>query len=254
MKITAIGRGSAFAPISIGNSNFLFEENGKFMVFDFGTTAPYILRDEMGFDLGDIDAVYLTHAHGDHIGGIEFLSFYRYFIPNKTGQTVRPKLFVYSDFIQPLWCQSLKGGLDGHHGKTMGLTDYYECNPIKKNKHFIWQGIQFQPFETLHINCGFMQKDSYGLFISNPKTGKRGMITGDTVFNPYGLNYLYATSDIIFHDCETYETRSNVHANIADLKTLDPIIKSKMWLYHYGEKVDAPGFAGFVEKGQVFEI
>lgn len=254
MKIKAIGRGGAFAPLSIGNSNFLFEEDGKLMVFDFGSTAPYILRDELGINLCDIDAVYLSHEHADHIGGVEHLAFYRYFVPTSSGLPERPKLYVASCFIQTLWNHSLKGGLDGHHGKVMSLTDYFECIPIQGNKHFFWQGVKFTPFQTLHINCGFTIKNSYGLFIENPKTRKKGMITGDTVFNRDGLSFLFKESDIIFHDCETYARRSCVHANIEDLKTLEPEVKEKMWLYHYSDKVDAPGFAGFVEKFQEFEL
>lgn len=254
MKIKAIGRGGAFAPLSIGNSNFLFEENGKFMMFDYGSTAPYILRDEMGFDFGDIDAVYATHAHADHVGGFENLAFYRYFVPTRKGITERPKLFIASSLIESLWNHTLKGGLDGHHGRVMSLTDYFECFPIQKNKSFIWEGIKFTPFQTMHINCGFSIKNSYGLFIENPKTGKTGMITGDTVFNKDGLDFLFQKSDIIFHDCETSVGRSRVHANIEDLRNLEENVRAKMWLYHYGEKVEIPGFAGFVEKFQEFEI
>lgn len=254
MKITAIGISGAFAPISLGNSNFLFEEDGKFMLFDCGTTAVYILRDEWGFDIGNIDAVYITHSHADH-ANLEHLAFYRFFVPNSTGKPVRPKLFIASSLIQPLWEHTLKGGLDGHHGRSLNLTDYFECSPIQKNKSFIWQGIKMTPFRVTHVNTGYELKPSYGLFIENPKTGKSLMITGDTCFNPDGLSYLYERADVIFHDCEVSEIRSKVHANWEDLKTLPPEIRKKTWCYHYSKvPEDIKDFAGFIKKGQEFEI
>ena len=256
MKIIAIGRGGAWAPMSIGNSNFLFEEDGKFMMFDFGLTAFHTLRDEMKFDLGDISALYISHAHADHCTLEPFL-FYRYFVPNKSGKPVRPKLYVHSDFIQPLWNNTLKGGLDALHGKVAALTDYCECFPIHKNKSFIFEGIKMTPFQTTHVNFAFSIRLSYGLLIENPKTGKSCMISGDTVFNPSGLNYLYERADLILHDVEVSANRSHVHPHITDLSTLSPEIKSKMYLYHYSELPEDPdqyGFAGFVEKFQEFNI
>ena len=254
MKITAIGHGGAFAPISIGNSNFLFEEDGKYFLFDCSIFTMHILREEMKFDIGDIDALYITHQHFDHHGGGPYLGLYRYFVPNSTGKPVRPKLFIASSLIESLWNSSWKGDLEGLHGRIATLTDYFDCRPIQKSKTFIWQGIKFTPFQTVHVNSGFAIKNSYGLFIENPKTGKTGMISGDTIFNPDGLDYIFQKSDIIFHDCETSPFRSKVHANIEDLRTLPVDIKKKMWLYHYNDKVDGTGFAGFVEKSQIFEI
>jgi len=53
MKLKFIGRGGAFAPMSIGQSNMIFEHQGKRMLLDCGTTEPYILRVEKGqeFDI-----------------------------------------------------------------------------------------------------------------------------------------------------------------------------------------------------------
>lgn len=253
MKLKVIGRGGAFAPISIGNSNFLLEEDGKYFLIDCGTTAVYILRDEWGFDIGDIDSLYATHNHADHFS-VEFLAFYRYFVPNKTGKTVRPKLYAASALMPSLWNETMKGGLDSLHGKVANITDYFECFPIQKNKSFMWQGVKFTPFATLHIQSGFSIKNSYGLYIENPKNGKRTTITGDTVWNPSGLNYFYENSDLILSDCETTVNRSFVHPNIVDLRTLAPEIKAKMALYHYSERGPDEDFLCWVEKGQIFEI
>jgi hypothetical protein len=41
------------------------------------------------------------------------------------------------------------------------------------------------------------------------------------------------------------------------LKTLEPEIRAKMWLYHYADKIPTfkeDGFMGFVEKGQEFDL
>jgi len=266
MKLTFLGRGGAFAPMSIGNSSMMFtSENGKRMMFDFGATAPYVYRDEMGLDFKDIDAVYITHQHGDHIGGLELLAFSRYFIPIKdaSGTVVRPKLYAMRTLMRDLWEHSLRGGLESLQGKIMSLTDYFDCKPISDNKHFDWEGYRFTPIQTVHVRSGYIIKHSYGLGIAKLlPSGKTTnnyydtYITSDTQFD-LGLMEYYKKANRIFHDCETTPFKSNVHPNYADLKTLPDDVKKKMWLYHYGAAIDTyteDGFAGFVEKGQVFEF
>ena len=70
MELTFIGRGGAFAPMNIGQSNMFFEKNGKRLMLDCGTTAPYILRDEMGIDLTakEWDGIYISHMHVADMG------------------------------------------------------------------------------------------------------------------------------------------------------------------------------------------
>lgn len=257
MKLTFLGRGGAFAPISVGNSNMLLEaDTGKKMLIDFGTTAPYIYRDEMGLDFQDIDAVYLTHSHADHVGGIEFFAFHRYFLPKKENNTIiRPKLFAVRDLMKELWDNTLKGGLESLQGKIMNLTDYFDCRPISTNRIFSWEGLYFTPIQTVHVRSGYIIKHSYGVGIGRSQTTYDLYITSDTQFDR-GLMEYYYRSKVIFQDCETGNYRSIVHAHYDDLKTLPEEIKRKMWLYHYNQKEDheKDGFAGFVEKGQTFEF
>lgn len=276
MKITFIGRGGAFAPLSIGNSNMMFtSDNGRRLMVDFGSTAPYIYRDEMGMDFKDIDGVYITHLHADHISGLEMLAFSRYFMPKKdeSGQFVRPKLYAVRGLMKDLWEHCLRGGLESLQGKIMSLTDYFDCKPVSENKHFIWEGYEFTPVQTVHVRSGYIIKHSYGLTVrkvplkkplglgfidmeSPPAFKFDAYITSDTQFD-MGLMDYYYTSRTIFHDCETYPQKSYVHPHYSDLTTLPKDVKNRMWLYHYGQKIDTfkeDGFAGFVEKGQEFTI
>ena len=271
MRILFLGIGGAFAPMSMGNSNMLITaDSGKRMMIDWGTTAPYIYRDEMGLDFKDIDAMYITHQHGDHMGGMELFAFSRFFIPLKDaeGHSVRPKLFAVRNLMKELW-ESLKGGLESLQGKIMTLTDYFDCHPVTENSSFEWEGYKFTPVQTIHVRSGYIIKYSYGLAIRKIITTQKGWktsrlvkdeydayITSDTQFDR-GLIKYYESSKIIFHDCETGPYKSIVHPHYDDLMTLPEDCKKKMWLYHYGKKVDsvvADGFAGFVDKGQEFEF
>ncbi len=269
LKLQFLGVGGAFAPIAKGNSNMMLtSESGKRLMIDFGTTAPYIYRDEFKLDFADIDALWISHLHADHIGGLEMLAFARYFIPKRdaSGQIIKIKLFMVPELMRELWETSLKGGLESVEGKVMNLTDYFECIPVPANGQFGWQGYIFQPVQTIHVMSGYQFKNSYGLiFCENQRADvpsfaggpHKTFVTTDTQFAPYQLTHFYSHADIIFHDCETLAYKSHVHAHYEDLRSLPKATKKKMWLYHYGEKqttVKEDGFAGFVEKGQVFEV
>jgi hypothetical protein len=164
--------------------------------------------------------------------------------------------------MQEMWDQSLSGGLDSIEGQVMTLTGYFKCCPVQINDSFYWEGIKFTPIQTVHIMAGYKIRNSYGLLIDNtPKVCKMYtpvFFTSDTQFCPAQIAKFYAHSDLILQDCETSPFKSGVHAHYDDLKTLPNGMRSKMWLYHYqpNPKQDAKAdeFAGFVKKGQVFEI
>ena len=259
MKMKFIGVGGAFAPISVGNSNMLLSHNGKNMLIDCGVTAPFILRDEWGIHHTEIDAIWVSHLHSDHIGGLEHYAFMRYFVPvrDQVGNVIKPKLYTIRYLMQELWDNSLKGGLESVEGKITTLTDFFDCKPIEPNDSFEWQGYHFQPVQTIHVMAGYMFRYSYGLMITNPETKKVTFVTTDTQFAPHQLHKFYEMSDVIFHDCETLPFKSHVHAHYEDLKTLSAEVKAKMHLYHYAKPISSwkqDGFCGFVTKGDEFEI
>ncbi len=68
MKFTVLGSGST------GNSVLICTEKTKVLV-DAGLSAKETLRRLMlvGVDFNDLDAVLITHEHGDHAGGLRVL-------------------------------------------------------------------------------------------------------------------------------------------------------------------------------------
>jgi ribonuclease BN (tRNA processing enzyme) len=81
MRLTVLGSGDAFGAGGRFHSAYLTEAPGATFLLDCG---PSILQaaKRVSWDLEKLDAVLLTHLHGDHFGGIPFLFMeYRYETP-----------------------------------------------------------------------------------------------------------------------------------------------------------------------------
>jgi ribonuclease BN (tRNA processing enzyme) len=122
---------------------------------------------------------------------------------------------------------------------------------------FEWEGIKFELVKGHHVYANKVPMRVYGLFFQSPDTGKKVYFTADTMMTKETKLRCHK-ADIIFHDCETYAHHSGVHAHYDDLAKLEPHIKSKMWLYHYGPNpAQVPvsdGFLGFACKHQVVDL
>lgn len=259
MKIKFIGVGSAFTTPEYYQSNMLVTvRSGKKMLLDCGSDARFALSEcnINNYNLGDeIDAIYISHLHADHIGGMEWLAFNTYFGPKR----VKPKLFMEAQLMDQMWNNSLRGGLGCIEGKEMHLSDYFKCRPLSCNASFLWEGIGFTLVEMPHVITEGRNHNSYGLVVKAERyKGSSVFITMDTHFQPDCIAAISEKVRLIFHDCETSRYKSIIHTHYEDLCTLHAEIKQKMWLYHYQPNPDynpeADGFKGFVKKGQEFNF
>ena len=71
-EIVFVGTGDAFGSGGRRNSAILVRDAGKTLLLDCGPTTLSGLK-ELGIDPQEIDAVALSHFHGDHIAGLPFL-------------------------------------------------------------------------------------------------------------------------------------------------------------------------------------
>lgn len=253
MKLTFLGTGSA-ATVGADNyhSNMLLEDAAKQrLLIDCGSDIRFSLL-ERGLSYKDIAAVYISHLHADHVGGLEWLALCTQFDP----ECGKPTLYITDTLVHDVWHKVLEGGLSTLQGTVANLASYFNVVALPQNGVFKWKDANLQLVQTVHVMNGFSLMPSYGLFITVKK--QTIFLTTDTQLAPNQIKTFYQQADIIFHDCETTATKSGVHAHYTELSTLEPQYKAKMWLYHYspGELPDAQqaGFKGFVQKGQCFDL
>ena len=250
MKLTFLGSGDAFSTIPINyQSNLLLEDNADCLLIDCGSHAQNSLNTH-GLTYSHIRHVYISHLHADHIGGLEWLGFSSYF----DVKCKKPTLYLHHDIKKTLWNNSLSGGMNCLEDKRASLSTYFNVHSCFK--YFTWNQIRFYLIQTTHAYQNKKKLPCYGLFFKLNDT--RIYMTGDTQFTPQYLMPYYKKADLIFHDCDTSNSKKTIHSPYKKLVTLPYSIKQKMWLYHYQDhrrrKPKQDGFRGFVKKGQCFRF
>lgn len=252
MQLKFLGSGSAF---TVGQDNFqsnvLVEFEGRRLLLDCGGDIRHSLAAQ-NLSYVDVDEVYVSHLHADHIGGLEYLGFSTKFDP----RCVRPRLHIADDLAEPLWNQSLAGGMSDVDDGSATLDTFFDVNPVPSGGSFTWQDITFQLVPVPHVTTTRGTLFSYGLFFD--AHGVKIFFTTDTQFAPGALKKYFNDADVIFHDAETSVVKSGVHAHYDQLRKLPAKIKRKTWLYHFNAgplpDAHADGFLGFVRRGQSFDL
>ncbi len=281
MKLTWLGTGSAFT-YNNSQTNALIEfDNGYKLLVDCGGDVRRALMDACKYGHRDINGVYISHLHADHIGGMEWLAFASFFDPGYDNpydseieerkvceRTGRPQLFVSEFLADDLWNRALSAGLASLQGQRCTIDTYFDVHPVEKNGVFQCNGTEFRLVQTIHFVNGCTFELSFGLLFD--AGDEVVFITTDTQFAPNQIKDFYDKATIIFHDAECSPFKSGVHSHFDELVTLDDETKAKLWLVHYQDdvlhgpalliagkwedKLAEAGFRGFVTPGQSFEF
>jgi ribonuclease BN (tRNA processing enzyme) len=249
MKIKIIGSGNAFSMINF-NVSYVLEEDNKKLLVDCGGRVPLALMNS-GYKLTDIDAIYISHAHADHIGGLEEFAFTRYdwmlrprswddykfngdgrrpyMDPKVSYKPYAPQIIANEKLLKDLWDSSLKGGLCSMEGFDSTIETFFEPVPIGANIPFYWpdkDGWQFQLIQQIHIMAGSTIMPTYGIVLSKPDHKTVYITTDSQHCSPKQIEIFYKQADMIFQDCECsgVDTKnrkfvfgSGVHASYAQL-------------------------------------
>jgi ribonuclease BN (tRNA processing enzyme) len=258
MKITILGCGNAFSHKNF-NQSFLIENQGKKLLIDCGIRTPMALA-HAGINVKELDAIYVSHAHADHVGGLEEVAFLRYdwmTHPRKWSDgNYAPKLIGNVVLLKELWEHTLSGGLRSMEGFDATLETFFEPMPIEPNVPFMWQGWKFSLVQQIHVMTGSMFMNTFGLFMEPVGIpGKKVFFTTDCQYvQPEQVLVFYKNADIVMQDCETIgcdtstktlKFSSGVHASYAKLAgwasanamKMSDEMKAKLYLSHYQDFV-----------------
>ncbi len=236
MQATFVGTGDAFSR-RFGQTNALIESGAVRMMIDFGHLAPQRLED-LGFSLGELTHVAISHIHADHIGGLEELAFLSRFVHRR-----KIKLLIPRGLTGLLWDHSLRGGLemvaDRHgHAKRCSLETYFEIGELDEG----WQSVDslaIRPFHTDHVPG----KDSWGFVVRDEASDERMIFGCDTRIPHPELLAEPLDEDFargpIFHDCQLgNDGAAPIHVSLAEID-YPPAVQSRVVLVHYCDNVQA---------------
>ncbi|MBV1703961.1 MAG: MBL fold metallo-hydrolase [Hyphomicrobiales bacterium] len=79
MRVTVVGAGDAFSTGGAGQSCYRLDSGERALALDFGATALMGWK-RSGWTSDELDAVAVSHLHGDHFGGLPFLLLDRQYV------------------------------------------------------------------------------------------------------------------------------------------------------------------------------
>lgn len=213
-------------------------------MIDCGPNAPGSLK-EIG-RLKSITDIFITHLHGDHCHGLETIGFMNLFVFKR-----KTKLWLSKPMESSLWDEVLKGTmkhiLNDHQTGETKLSDFYDIHYYEDHDFSVKIGnLTFELINTDHVP----NKISYSISIL--ENGSREFLYSSDIISPITDFIPYADDyKIIFHDCQLFETGSDIHVSIQQLRKLPESLRKKIVLMHYGEgikKEDTSMFRGYATK------
>ncbi len=203
--------------------------------------GPRTLDDYAAHYAGELPtAVFITHLHMDHIGGVEQLFYRTYF-----EQRGRVQLFVPCELIPALHYKLANSPFVLSEGGA-NFWDAFRLVPVGDT---FWLGdLLLRVFPVRH--SGY--RAAFGLMLPGAF-----LYSGDTRPIPEVIDAYATTDEPLFHDCGLHG--SPAHAGLDDLRReYSPALLRRIIAYHYesaeaGTKIEAAGVT-LARPGQRFAL
>jgi ribonuclease BN (tRNA processing enzyme) len=204
VKLHILGCGDAFGSGGRNNSGYLIEARDRLFLLDCGPTTLLTLK-RAGFDSKRLDAIFLSHLHGDHCGGVPFFFLeYLYENPRSTPLHLAGPPGT-EERVRTLY-RFMFG--DASESKELPQVLFHVLEPGRQETI---EGIQILPFRVPHqirdISLGF--KLTY--------EGKQILYSGDSAWTDLFITYARGV-DLFLCECCFYDREAPNHMNYRRLQ------------------------------------
>ncbi|MBK6924979.1 MBL fold metallo-hydrolase [Thermomonas sp.] len=217
LRLLGVGNASA---VELGSAMATIERDGApWLTIDCGGEGLTAYQRAYG---GIPAALFMTHAHMDHIAGFERLFVAGWFDPAHRGEV---RLYVPATLL-PLLQQRVASYPNALAEGGVNFWDAFRVVPV--GDHFWHDGLRFEVFPVRH----HWPETAFGLRL-------RGSVvwTGDTRPIPEMLAKFADADELIAHDCALEGNPS--HSGIDDLeREYPPALLARCMLYHYASAED----------------
>jgi ribonuclease Z len=197
IKITLLGTGAPVPSIERFGPSILVEAGGQKLLFDCGRGAGQRLW-QLKIPLGQIDALFLTHLHSDHVVGIPDV-WLTGWIPAVYGRRASPFQVFGPDGTKDMMENLVKAfswDISTRSKEENKVDSGALVNPTDIKEGFIWQknGVKVTPFTVRHaefIDSALGYRIDYA--------GHSVILSGDTRYSENLIRYAKG-ADVVIHE------------------------------------------------------
>jgi ribonuclease BN (tRNA processing enzyme) len=212
MKVQFAGCGDAFGSGGRFNTCMHVTDGERQFLIDCGATSLIAMK-KAGIDRGAIDAVFLTHFHADHFGGIPFFILDQHFILKRT----RPLLIAGPPGLHDWYARAMALAFPGERALPFAL----ELQEVEIGTAQTLAGMTVTPFHVRHDDragpCLAYRIESGGTTLC---------FSGDTEWTDVLIDAARG-ADLFICECYMYETLRKSHMTLSVLRQHLPTIGAR---------------------------
>ena len=144
MKVTIVGSGDAFGSGGRAHTCIRIDAAATTVLVDFGS-GSMIAWQKLGFDSNDIDAIVVSHLHGDHFGGIPALLLHAQFVAGRR----KPLLLVGPFGLKERLQEVLRSAFSPAARRSRGISPG-ACRRSPAAATAPWRGLTLETFDVIH--------------------------------------------------------------------------------------------------------
>lgn len=224
IKFTPMGTGDAFCTHGKLHTNFLLDINGFQLIVDAGATAMLGIQ-QMNVDTAQIDAIALSHLHGDHFAGLPFILIHMKYMSRRQ----KPLYIFAPSHLEPKLETLMQLLYPGHGLYDLGFEVVIEV--YEAEQAMAVGPVEILPFEVDHSEPSF----PHGFQVK--AEGKKWVYSGDTRWTERLISASEG-ADFMVLECNFYSYDQTGHLDYLTIQRNLQHLKAKnIFLTHLSEEM-----------------